>query len=58
MCTQKTRRQVEREGPAGVGKLFSYMAPDVFRRPTYSMFCDLLDNYQREPEALSGFRIY
>ena len=57
MCTQKTRRQVEREGPGGMGKLFNYMGPDVFKRPTYLMFCSLLDNYQRESNALAGFAI-
>ena len=45
---QKTRRQVERTGPASVGKLFKYMSPDVFKRPTYMLFYSLLDNYKRD----------
>lgn len=27
------------------GSLFSWLSDDVFRRPTYSRFCSLLDNY-------------
>ncbi|KAA8522114.1 hypothetical protein F0562_012572 [Nyssa sinensis] len=27
------------------GNLFSWLSEDVFRRPTYSRFCSLLDNY-------------
>ncbi|XP_030466365.1 uncharacterized protein LOC115685427 isoform X1 [Syzygium oleosum] len=27
------------------GSLFSWLSEDVFRRPTYSRFCSLLDNY-------------
>ncbi|CAA6673850.1 unnamed protein product [Spirodela intermedia] len=28
------------------GSLFSWVSDDVFRRPTYSRFCSLLDNYE------------
>lgn len=45
---QKTRRQVERDGPGGMTKLFSYVSPDALKRPTYLTFYNLLDNYERE----------
>lgn len=56
---QRTRRQVERDGPGGMTKLFSYVSPDVFKRPTYLKFYNLLDNYNRElahaaPETGAG----
>lgn len=38
-------KKVRQGGDAADGNLFSWLSDDVFKRPTYSRFCSLLDNY-------------
>lgn len=40
------------EGDMAQNSLFCWVSEDVFRRPTYARFCDLLDNYN--PNQRSG----
>lgn len=45
------------EGDMAQNSLFSWVSEDVFRRPTYARFCDLLDNYnpnQRSSEVVTS----
>ncbi|KAJ0961780.1 hypothetical protein J5N97_029608 [Dioscorea zingiberensis] len=38
-------KKVYDRGDRASGSLFSWLSDDVFRQPTYSRFCSLLDNY-------------
>lgn len=38
-------KKIQEKGDAAQGSLLSWVAEDVFRRPTFSRFCSLLDNY-------------
>ncbi|XP_008794865.2 poly(U)-specific endoribonuclease-B [Phoenix dactylifera] len=38
-------KKVYQEGDRASGSLFSWVSNDTWRRPTYSRFCSLLDNY-------------
>lgn len=45
------------EGDMAQNSLFCWVSEDVFRRPTYARFCDLLDNYnpnQRASEVVTS----
>jgi len=45
------------EGDMAQNSLFCWVSEDVFRRPTYARFCDLLDNYnpnQRSSEVVTS----
>lgn len=39
------------EGDMAQNSLFCWVSEDVFRRPTYARFCDLLDNYNPNQRA-------
>jgi hypothetical protein len=43
---QATRSQAERQGQR-LGPLITNVNPQVFQRPTFSLFLRLLDNYKR-----------
>ncbi|KAL0372965.1 UNVERIFIED_CONTAM: hypothetical protein Scaly_0978100 [Sesamum calycinum] len=38
-------KKVYQKGDMAEGSLFSWLSEDIFRRPTFSRFCSLLDNY-------------
>ncbi|XP_015896728.3 uncharacterized protein LOC107430408 isoform X2 [Ziziphus jujuba] len=38
-------KRVRQRGDVAEGSLFTWLNEDVFRRPTFSRFCSLLDNY-------------
>lgn len=38
-------KKVYQEGDRASGNLFTWISDDTLRRPTYSRFCSLLDNY-------------
>ncbi|KAM5573218.1 hypothetical protein ABKV19_012983 [Rosa sericea] len=38
-------KKVYHKGDLAEGNLFTWLSEDVFRRPTFSRFCSLLDNY-------------
>lgn len=43
---QATRNQAQRDG-GRLGPLITNVNPQVFQRPTFSLFLSLLDNYER-----------